>query len=376
MAVLVVVGSTGSVGGAQQAVVPSFRSDVALAVHSVAVLDADGNPVRDLTASDFRVYEEDVRQEISFFLAPDDAPLDVALVMDSSTSLFHWAKIARRAAKTFITRLGVRDCVYMLPFNEEVGPGYWGKVLDPQTGRRIDAIRMEGGTALYDALAVAIQTIHGGARPADLEAGRVDPSEGEGPPRAPRDDAQAGGAAGSDGSAELPADLRLTAAELRLQVNDATRSLPTTTVGAPVSCGAAGAAVDESGRLHRRRAVVLLTDGADEDSVTRFDEVLDAARLEGTPIFPVVLGTADRDERLGKVLDALADNTGGTVVRSTAPQALLAAYDDVVNLLRASYLVGYEPPRDDVETAPKWRAISVRSTRPSYRLVKRDGYYR
>ena len=74
--------------GSQQT--PAFHTEVEVVSHSVAVVDREGNPVRGLQLSDFTVYEDDERQQISVFLSPDDSPLDVALVIDSSASLFHY----------------------------------------------------------------------------------------------------------------------------------------------------------------------------------------------------------------------------------------------------------------------------------------------
>ena len=47
---------------------PPIRSKVILVPLDVRVLDRDGNPVRDLTAADFTVYEDGVRQEVAHFL--------------------------------------------------------------------------------------------------------------------------------------------------------------------------------------------------------------------------------------------------------------------------------------------------------------------
>ena len=272
---------------------PAFTSSVDLVLHSVAVLDASGQPVRGLGQEDFRIYEDGAAQEISLFLAPDTTPVDIALVLDSSTSLFHWSKIIRRAGRTFLTRLDVGDRTLLLPFNDVVREGVWGLAGDPRLGHRIDGIFMEGGTALYDALWTALDGL----------AARVD-------------------------------------AERR-----------------------------------RRQAIVLLTDGADRDSQRRFDEVLDAARAAAVPIFPVVLGEARTDGQLRSILDALAGSTGGSIIESVGPEALIDAYDDVVVLLRASYLLGYRAPAGESEAGAR-REVAVRSLRPSYRLVHRDLYVR
>ena len=186
-----------------------FRADVELVLHHVAVLDDEGGPVTGLKVSDFRVYEDGVRQEIALFLSPQNSPLDVALLLDSSTSLLPFGVTVRRAAKTFLSSLEIEDCVFLLPFNEDVAGGTWGRALDPRLQGVVDRIVMHGGTALYDALLAGLQ---------GLDAGRAVAASG---PLEPR------------------------------------------------GCGSATAAVDSDqtaipALLTRRRAVVLLTDGADE----------------------------------------------------------------------------------------------------------------
>lgn len=284
---------------------PAFRADVRLVLHGIAVLDAEGRPVPDLSIEELRVSEDGVLQELTLFLAPNDSPLDIVLAIDASASLAPWAATVRRAARTFLLSLDTDDCVYLLPFNGEVGPGTWGAPYDPVLGRRIDGIFLEGTTALYDAVIEGLAALD---RPS--------------------------GGSGCGGELEL----------------------------------------DEFGTPRRRRAIVLLSDGEDRASQRRFDEVLDLAREASVPIFPVVVGGAGANDRLRAVLDALAGNTGGTVITSTDAAELKRAYDDVDALLRASYLVGYRPQQEaDPGT---WHEVQVRSRRPSYRLVHRDRYFR
>lgn len=326
---------------------PTFRSEVRLVLHSIAVLDASGRPVTDLQLADFVIYEDGAPVTVELFLAPDTAPLDIALVLDTSTSLFAVAGQVRRAAGTFLTRLAPEDCVYLLPFNDRVGPGQWGRAADPNLTRRVDGLFMHGGTALYDALLEAMTVV---ARAGDDEAAVPVPDETPSP----------------------DPDRLPTREELLSGIGPVSRGAAREL--ASPGCGGRTVAADVGpGAPDRRRALVLLTDGADENSRNRFEEVLELARASSVPVFPVVLGEARRDPRLRQVLDTLADSTGGAVIESLDPSGLQSAYDDVVSLLRASYLVGYRPPHSDT---PRWRAVEVRSRRPSYRLVHRERYHR
>ncbi len=305
----------------------AFRSEVSLVLQPVAVLDRRGRPVAGLAVGDFRVSEDDVPQSITHFLAPNANALDVALLIDASNSLSYTARRVRTTAQSFLRSLEAGDCVYVLPFNERVGPGNWGHARDPAMARRIGGIFMDGGTALYDAVFEGVGTIDAmstGVAPGAPETEEADGSE--------------------------PA------------VHEVSR----------VGCGDELEA-REPGAPQRRRAVVLLTDGADQHSERRFDEVIDLIHSTSIPVFPVVMGEARNDQRLREVLNSLAGNSGGAIIEAESPAELERAFDDVVVLLRASYLLGYRPT--DLERG-RWRQVSVRSLRPSYRLVHRPRYFR
>ena len=80
---------------------PIIRSKVVLVPLDVRVLDRDGNPVRDLTAADFTVYEDGVRQEIAHFL-----PLSLAGDARVEIGEEHPMAADATAHRTFILVLG------------------------------------------------------------------------------------------------------------------------------------------------------------------------------------------------------------------------------------------------------------------------------
>jgi VWFA-related protein len=311
LAALIAAGSSSAAAlqvGQESASPPQvvFTSDVDVVLHSVAVLDRDGEPVRDLRRDDFAAYEDDKKLEISVFLSPEDSPLDIAAIVDSSASLSQHARLVRLAARSFFTQLEPLDCVYLLPFNDEVGPGFWERgLLMPQ---KVGGIFMQGGTALYDALIQGMGVLN-----RTIE--------------------------------EVPSE---------------------TGCGKPIT-------MSEGGRPDRRRAVVLMTDGADENSQARYDEVLDVADLTAIPIFPVLHGESQRNDRLRLLLERLAGETGGAPVDALGPDQLQAAFADVIVMLRASYLIGYLTPEGD--DREQERGVRIRS-RPGYRLVYRTTYWR
>ncbi len=142
-----------------------------------------------------------------------------------------------------------------------------------------------------------------------------------------------------------------------------------------------------------RKAIVVMTDGFDSSLVDPkewkskhdFQEVWERAGEGESVIYPVYLNTRSDfaipltkslrkayDKALEQV-EALADQTGGTVFRSRKPEDLEDAYRRVANELRTSYSLAYTPsePRRD----GSWRRISVKVDRSGVRIKTRPGYY-
>ncbi len=71
----------------------------------VAVVEASGQPVRGLKASDFRLDEEGRPQEIAQVGDPDEVPLDIALLIDVSGSTNNRFDFEKEAAARFLQRV-------------------------------------------------------------------------------------------------------------------------------------------------------------------------------------------------------------------------------------------------------------------------------
>lgn len=87
---------------------PAFKSHVELVALNVTATDARQQFVAGLAAGDFAVYEDGVRQEIRFF-ADGRVPLDLIVLLDSSTSMAKRWSVVSRAAVGFVRTLGAGD---------------------------------------------------------------------------------------------------------------------------------------------------------------------------------------------------------------------------------------------------------------------------
>ncbi len=161
------VPNTVSSSGPPQA---TFRAGTDLVVLQVSVVDPERRFVSDLGAADFSIYEEGERQQVATFVSIT-APLDLMVVLDTSSSMGPNLRLVQRAAVNLVGSLKRDDRAAVVLFNDSV------EVKEPLTSdtRRLEsAIKKasaRGTTALYEALYVAQHEL-ARARPADGEARR------------------------------------------------------------------------------------------------------------------------------------------------------------------------------------------------------------
>ena len=107
-----------------------------------------------------------------------------------------------------------------------------------------------------------------------------------------------------------------------------------------------------------RRAVILLTDGADSDSDHTFREAVVAAQRADVAIYPVGVELSPRFVRERWILRELAEQTGGRIFsfgQRTDPKEI---YEAIEEDLRSQFRISYAPtiPGGDGE----WRELEIR----------------
>lgn len=137
---------------------PVFKSGVELVGLSVIVTDKHERYVSGLDRGDFQVFEDGVQQDLSFF-ANGDAPLDLAILLDTSASMGDKIEIVREAAIGFARHLHPQDRAAVIAFHNTVD------VAQPLTGNAaaldgaISRTTAQGATALYNAVYVALKDL-------------------------------------------------------------------------------------------------------------------------------------------------------------------------------------------------------------------------
>jgi Ca-activated chloride channel homolog len=136
---------------------PSFRAGVELVSLNVTVTEG-ARYLTDLTQDDFSVFEDGVKQDVTFFNATH-LPIALALLLDTSASMDTKLPTAQEAAIGFAKRLRQQDLAEVIDFDSRV------VVLQNFTNSAADleaAIRRTsagGSTSMYNAVYIALKDL-------------------------------------------------------------------------------------------------------------------------------------------------------------------------------------------------------------------------
>lgn len=263
---------------------------------NVTVTARDGRPLTGLQRADFELYEDEVRQNIEYFSDTDD-PATIGVIFDHSGSMRQRLAAARAALQIFISSGHPEDEYFLLTFNEQVSTP-----LETSDGttivRRLQGLKPEGDTALYDAIYRALERLR----------------------------------------------------ESR----------------------------------HRRRALLIVTDGEDNHSRYKLPDVQQQLREADATIY--VLGNPEPSSSgCGRLchfevtarLDSLASMSGGKAFFPRSLANLEQAVSQIAVELRRQYSLGYVPSTQKREGG--WRKIKVRlkpeSVTAKVSVRARTGYF-
>jgi Ca-activated chloride channel family protein len=288
--------------------------EVALVNVYAIARDGKGGYVNDLSAADFKVFENERPQSVDRFSA-ERRPLRIAIVLDTSFSMEgDKLKSAIASAGAFLSILQPGDEGLVVAFSDDV------HVLQDLTSNRTQleaAIRKseaQGGTSLYDAIYKASERL------AEFEGRRVLVVLSDG-----RDEAANGLEPGS---------------------------LHT---------------LEEARERALRNEVMVFAIGLGR-SLAR-----DAKALRENPTARASEMDFFGRKPLVTILDSLAQTTGGTAVYSPGAGQLRRSFELVAEDLRHQYALAYRSDNEKHDGA--WRAIRVAVTRPGVSVTNRKGYY-
>ena len=131
-------------------------------------------------------------------------------------------------------------------------------------------------------------------------------------------------------------------------------------------------AIDVLARQTGRRAIVLFTDGEDQNSHAPMGTAIARVEASDAMIYVVGQGRAVHSKDLQKLLQRIATTSGGRAFFSSTPQKLDEAFGEILDDLHHQYLMSYPAPDDQRDG--KWHSISVKAGGGKYKVRARSGY--
>ncbi len=114
-----------------------------------------------------------------------------------------------------------------------------------------------------------------------------------------------------------------------------------------------------------RRSVILISDGYDEHSVSKFEDALAAVKASGLTIYVVGIGGVAGISLKGeRELKRLANETGGQVFFPPRAEELASVYEQLAADAQNRYLVTYTPTNTLRDGG--WRSIALTTSSDQY----------
>jgi VWFA-related protein len=300
-----------------------IRTRVELVVVPVTVKDSQGNLVHDVRQSEFRVFEDNVEQELQLF-STDTFPLSVVVLIDNSLPQ-RVSQEVEQSARAIAAGFGEFDEVSLALFE-----AYYEPVLDFTADNN----------KFYDTLK-------------RLKLGGYFPGQGSPAMTSPAPRVNAG----------PPLDPRVPT------------QIPRTNRRAKNLYDALYAAAEQlrTRARERRKIILLISDGVGPRGETfDYDAALKQLLSSDVSVYAIGVGDA-RLNLFGNVLAKFARATGGDILYAGSRSELESLYPLVTEQARTQYTLAYVPKGDN--RALSYHSIEVRVRRPNLTLLAREGYY-
>jgi Ca-activated chloride channel family protein len=135
-----------------------FRAGVDLVSLNVTVTDGTARYITDLAQEDFNVFEDGIKQEVTFF-SRTNLPIALALLLDTSASMESKLPTAQEAAIGFAKRLRSQDLAEVIDFDSRVVVLQSFSNALPELEQAIHRTSAGGSTSLYNAVYIALKDL-------------------------------------------------------------------------------------------------------------------------------------------------------------------------------------------------------------------------
>jgi len=318
-----------------------LRADVNLVSIYFSVRDKREKLMTNLTKDDFKVLEDGRPQEISFFAHHTDLPMNIGVLLDTSTSLARTLGLEADAASRFFrTVMQKNDQGFVVSY-----------------ASRIDVLQVPTEDA--ERLATKAQGIRSNARIFDNTSSApsrtpTSPFPGRLPVPVPMPAPPTTG--------PNPADLRI--ARLYDAVNISVERFLSQEVGRKVLVIAA-LADDAKSDSTLRDALKTLKEN---DVIAYVLQVEHAPRSARDDCDIRHIFRNDDENRIGR----LAVETGGRVIKVEGFEKMQAAFEQITEELHHQYSLGYRPTNQNWDGG--FRKVNIQGAK-GYKISARDGYF-
>jgi Ca-activated chloride channel family protein len=137
---------------------PAFRAGVDIVSLNVTVIDGQNRYITDLDQADFSVFEDGVRQDVTFFNRRQQ-PIALSLLLDSSASMEDKLVILQEAASNFVKRLKPNDIAQVIDFDSRVTIRQAFTSSKEELETSIRSTTSGGSTSLHNAIYISLKEL-------------------------------------------------------------------------------------------------------------------------------------------------------------------------------------------------------------------------
>ena len=137
---------------------PAFRAGIEIVSLNVTVMDPTNHYVTDLDQGDFSVFEDGIKQDVTFF-SRRQQPVALSLLLDSSASMEDKLQTLQTAASNFVHRLKPNDIGQVIDFDSRVEVRQTFTSNQSELESAIQQTSAGGSTSLYNAIYIALKEL-------------------------------------------------------------------------------------------------------------------------------------------------------------------------------------------------------------------------
>ena len=300
-----------------------YRIDSSIVRLNVGVVDQKGRPITTLNQSNFEIFEDGVKQQISHFEA-SAAPFSVVIMLDMSGSTLGFRQVIRQSAFRFVDALAPNDRVAVIEFYDKINLRNDFTTDRGTIANSLTVANGRGKTYLYKALDFALDKL---AKEKSRRKAIIVLTDG-----------------------------------VDTTIRDQDREI-----------------------LEPLKDPQIAT-AIKPDANELLNRVLNRSDAQGVTIYPLALPTGDPDRLADPTLrqvamfkaartrlQIVADRTGGTLNAINHLEDLGRLYAQVAADLRTLYTIEYQPVNDKRDG--KWRAVRIDVKNPDLISRTRQGYF-